>query len=285
MMTSPARFLFEQDFNAPVVIEDVPEPPQIPMIEVADHEKRLEAAMEKARQEGYQVGLEAGRNEAAVKAAETQAAQTKRTADEARRLATAAQSALAAFDADRVHVEKCALELAYHAAKKLADTALKAQPEGEIIALLEKCLAPLRQAPHLVLRLEPTICETLTPQLQAIAQQKGFEGRLMILPEPDVKPGDCRVEWADGGIARDRREMEAEIEAHISAYAAAHLGLEVDLKPHPLQLDEPTPTDAAPDTPALAQDEDAVPSDPSSASDEALFKGDDVMDPSHDEAE
>lgn len=278
-MTSPARFLFEQDFSTPVLVEEVPQAPEIPMIELAEHEKRVEAAKEAARQEGYQVGLEAARHEAEVKAAEMQAAQTKRTADEARRLATAAQSALAAFDADRFRLEKLALELAYHAAKQLAETTLTAQPEAEIIALLEKCLAPLRLAPHLVLRLEPGICETLEPQLQSIAQEKGFEGRLMILPEPDVRPGDCRVEWADGGISRDRSKMEADIEAHIRAYAATNLGLEVDLNPHSpepvghmIDAEEPAvmPSVASAETGASKpEDDDFVHPDPSPASADA----------------
>lgn len=228
-MTSPARFLFEHDFAAPVVVE--PEEPQIPMIEVEEHEKLLAAAIEAAREEGYQSGFEAGKGDVEAKAAQAQASQAKRTAEEAKRLALAAQSALAAFDADHVRVEKLALELAYQSAKRLAENLIGQRPEVEILALVEACLSPLREAPHLVMRLNPAICETLEPQLKKMAHEKGFEGRLMILAEPEVLPGDCRVEWADGGISRNRAEMEAEIESHIRTYAEANLGVALDLEP------------------------------------------------------
>ncbi len=41
---------------------------------------------------------------------------------------------------------------------------------------------------------------------------RGFEGRLVILAEPEIALGDCRVEWADGGVIRDRAAIEAAID-------------------------------------------------------------------------
>jgi hypothetical protein len=38
--------------------------------------------------------------------------------------------------------------------------------------------------------------------------EKGFEGRLVILGEPEIVRGDCHIEWADGGILRDRKALE-----------------------------------------------------------------------------
>ncbi len=40
-----------------------------------------------------------------------------------------------------------------------------------------------------------------------IAHAHGFDGRLVVLAEPDIAAGDCRIEWADGGVvARPRRD-------------------------------------------------------------------------------
>ena len=39
----------------------------------------------------------------------------------------------------------------------------------------------------------------------------GFDGRLVVLAEPGIALGDCRIEWADGGLARDRAATEAAI--------------------------------------------------------------------------
>ena len=47
-------------------------------------------------------------------------------------------------------------------------------------------------------------------RLDAMTRARGFEGRLVVIAEPDVAIGDCRIEWADGGLARDRAETEAD---------------------------------------------------------------------------
>jgi len=49
----------------------------------------------------------------------------------------------------------------------------------------------------------------------------GFEGRLILLAEPGMAPGDCRIEWADGGLVRDRAATEAAIGEAVSRYLAA----------------------------------------------------------------
>ena len=42
----------------------------------------------------------------------------------------------------------------------------------------------------------------------------------MILAEPDIEGGDCRIEWADGGVASDRASTEAKFEELIGRYLA-----------------------------------------------------------------
>jgi flagellar assembly protein FliH len=49
---------------------------------------------------------------------------------------------------------------------------------------------------------------------------RGFEGRLVVLAEPDIGFGDCRVEWADGGLNRDRARIEAAIAEAVTNYLA-----------------------------------------------------------------
>ena len=34
-------------------------------------------------------------------------------------------------------------------------------------------------------------------------QTSGFAGRLVVMGDPEIVPGDARIEWADGGIVRD----------------------------------------------------------------------------------
>ena len=39
----------------------------------------------------------------------------------------------------------------------------------------------------------------------------------MVLAEPDIAPGDCRIEWADGGISRDSAATEHAIDEAVAA--------------------------------------------------------------------
>jgi flagellar assembly protein FliH len=45
----------------------------------------------------------------------------------------------------------------------------------------------------------------------------------VVLAESDIRLGDCRIEWADGGINRDRGVTEAAIDEAVSRYARARL--------------------------------------------------------------
>ncbi len=41
-----------------------------------------------------------------------------------------------------------------------------------------------------------------------------------MLGEADVAPGDCRIEWADGGLVRDRAATEQAITEAVERYVA-----------------------------------------------------------------
>ena len=48
-----------------------------------------------------------------------------------------------------------------------------------------------------------------------------------MLAEPGMALGDCRIEWADGGLARDRAATEAAIDEAVGRYVAARRGAAV----------------------------------------------------------
>ncbi len=216
-MAAPARFLFDLDFSRP-------EPPPAPVeqarprIDLDQHLAEMVALEERVRaeafEEGRQEGFVAGRTDAEARAAE-------RLADEAAALADAARALLGALDADRLAIERAAVELALAAARRLAGTLVEREPLAEIRALLADCLGPLRKAPHLVVRLAATDADALKPHVDRIARETGFEGRIVILGEDEVRRGDCRIEWADGGILRDTSHLDGEIDAAIERWFQA----------------------------------------------------------------
>lgn len=214
-MASPARFLFDVDFAAPPPpakpVEVVPEKPKV---DLDYHMAEVAAAEERARREGEEAGYGEGRRAAEVRAAE-------RLADEASMLVASTRSLLASLEADRLAIEKQAVALALEAARKLAGGLVDREPSAAILALLADCLGPLRKAPHLVLRLAPDHADPIRAEVDRIARETGFEGRIVILGEPDLARGDCRIEWADGGIVRDGRDLGREIDAAVARYFEA----------------------------------------------------------------
>ena len=61
-------------------------------------------------------------------------------------------------------------------------------------------------------------------RLEDIARARGFEGRLVVMSEGDIAAGDCRIEWADGGLKRDRAMTEAAIAEAVGRYITARRG-------------------------------------------------------------
>jgi flagellar assembly protein FliH len=213
-MATLSRFRFDTDFAAPPPPPPAPPAPETPRIDVAEHEIRLAVAVAAARAEGEASGFAAGRAAAEARAAE-------RIAEEAGRLSATARAILAVLDADRLRIEREALDVAVLAARKLAGTLIEREPLGEITALLRECLRPLARTPHLTVRLRPQDAERLEPELERLARETGFAGRLVLVADADCALGDCAIEWVDGGVVRERGAIEADITAAVERYLAA----------------------------------------------------------------
>jgi flagellar assembly protein FliH len=200
-MSAPVKFLFEDDFAAGSAGPGVKR-----TITAAAHE----AALARAEAEAYRSGLAAAeaKNEGRMAAACERIAQA---------IATMAQG-LAAIEA---RLEAESVEVALTVARKLAPELIAAEPMGEIAALAGSCFHQLIAAPHVVVRIAEPIYESARTRLEQIVQLHGFTGRLVVLAEPGMALGDCRIEWADGGLSRDRAATEAVICEAVERYVAA----------------------------------------------------------------
>jgi flagellar assembly protein FliH len=67
-------------------------------------------------------------------------------------------------------------------------------------------------------RVNDALHETARTRLEEIASARGFEGRLVVIAEPEIAVGDCRIEWADGGIVRDHNKTDDVISKAIGRY-------------------------------------------------------------------
>jgi flagellar assembly protein FliH len=72
-----------------------------------------------------------------------------------------------------------------------------------------------------VVRINASLYETARERIERLAKQSGFAGRLVILAEPEIETGDCRIEWADGGVVLERAAIEAKISELVGRYMAS----------------------------------------------------------------
>ncbi|SDG53843.1 FliH/SctL family protein [Pelagibacterium luteolum] len=177
-------------------------------------ESEFEALIAAARQNGYQQGLRAGQQ-----TVEAQSAKTLATA--ADKLAAQVAEALADIETYEQRHLADSVDLAASVGRKLAAHLIARQPQTELAALVSECMASLEKAPHLVIRCHPDLCDAMRAAAEERMKVSGFSGRLVVLGDPDIKLGDGRIEWADGGLVRDINAISSEINARVSAYLAA----------------------------------------------------------------
>jgi len=204
-MSAAKKFLFDVDFA-----RDNGGEPAGPAITLAEHALKLAAAEAAAHERGFA----AAQTDAAVESG-------RRMADALERIATGLTMANDGLHAIETRLECEAVEVAVAVARKLAPALIAREPFAEISALAGDCFRQLIAAPHVAVRVNDALYATAKEKLDDIVRAKSFEGRLVVLAEPDIAVGDCRIEWADGGITRDTAATEAAISAAVESYISA----------------------------------------------------------------
>jgi flagellar assembly protein FliH len=176
------------------------------MIAPAAHE----AALAEARAQAYGDGVAAAVAEAEARAAVA-----------LERIAAGLEQLAGKLAGIEARLEAEAVEVAVAVARKLAPELIAREPFAEIAALARGCFAHLVAAPHVVVRVSDALHAQAREQLKHTARSNGFDGRLVVMAEPDIAPGDCRIEWADGGMVRERAATEAAVAEAVNRYAAA----------------------------------------------------------------
>ncbi|MEZ5788072.1 MAG: FliH/SctL family protein [Xanthobacteraceae bacterium] len=202
-MTAPAKFMFDLDFTTPA------RPSQAAVVPLAVHE----AALAEAEARGRQAGLVAAEAQERTRAERQRAAAFDRISAALTRLA----GELPAL-AGRLETES--VDVAIAVARQLAPALIAREPLAEVSALVAACLRELTAAPHVVIRLNEALYPTARERLAELARACGFDGRLVVLGEADIAPGDCQIEWADGGVIRERAAIEAAIAETVERYFA-----------------------------------------------------------------
>jgi flagellar assembly protein FliH len=202
-MAAPAKFLFDMDFSAPDKTRERPATPSEIAQKIASAEARA-----------YRDGYEAGQREA-------RAESDRRSALALEEIGIGIQGIASRFSGIETRMETEAVDVAVAVARKLCGALVSGEPLAEITGLVRDCFSHLVSTPHLVLRINDSLYDAARERIERLAKQSGFEGRLVILAEPEIETGDCRIEWADGGVVRERAAIDAKINELVGRYIAS----------------------------------------------------------------
>ncbi|MFL6813914.1 MAG: FliH/SctL family protein [Bradyrhizobium sp.] len=208
-MASPAKFLFDMDFSAPDRGRERPATAS----EIAQKIASAEA-------HAYRDGYDAGQREAKTES-------DRRTALALEEIGIGIQAIKARFSGIETRMETEAVDVAVAVARKLCSELISGEPLDEITALVSDCFSHLVSTPHLVVRINDSLYEPARDRIERLAKQSGFAGRLVILAEPEIQSGDCKIEWADGGVVLERAAIEAKIDELVGRYMASRHQAEI----------------------------------------------------------
>ena len=200
MKASATKFLFDTDFAGG----------ERPTITMAEHDRRRADAESTA----YRKGFAAGEAQAQAQAEEHIVAALRLIGDAMERMSRG-------LDGVEARLETEAVAVAVAVSTKLAPALIAREPFVEIEALATDCFHHLVSAPHIIVRIPEASFDTAKAKLEEIARGRGFEGRLSVVADAGIAAGDCRIEWADGGVNRDRATAEAAIADAVERYIAA----------------------------------------------------------------
>ncbi|WP_448206584.1 FliH/SctL family protein [Azospirillum sp. sgz302134] len=86
----------------------------------------------------------------------------------------------------------------------------------EVEGMVRACLTDLIDEPRLVVRVADDTIDLVREHLDQVIGSRGFGATLMVVGDPALAPGSCRIEWAEGGVERDTARLLAEIERRIA---------------------------------------------------------------------
>jgi len=201
-MGTPTKYLFEHCFDhveqpRPVSRKPPPEPPV------------SRAEFEAGRGAAFAEGRKSGLAEAAHSAEE-------RTAAALAKLAADIPSLLALREQCTADIERRAIEAMRAIMRKAVPALCRKDPLAEIEAVIDACLHEAFEEPRIVLRVADALFEPVEHRLATLAQAAGYVGKLVLLADTSIAPGDVRVEWAEGGAERQVERLVSDIDAALS---------------------------------------------------------------------
>lgn len=235
MAQRPKKFLFERSFDDPgrlylpgerrraeaaaaaagdaaaalakKVLPEADLPPPEPEI---SPEEKLKAQLDAAREEGYVDGHTAALEEA----------ETTREHYVADALSLISKGLDKLADQQRAaygEMSQEAMRMVYAIVAKLLPPVAHHHASETIGEFVREVLPLATSEPRLVVRVHSMIVEDLEQRLHDIMSRSGFRGSFAVVPDYELQPGDCRIDWDGGGADRDEARIWRDIRAALAS--------------------------------------------------------------------
>lgn len=265
-MTAVKKFLFDTSFDVVDTQNDAGHENgngnghdldlSMPEVEEVIEPTFSEAEMAAAREEGFAAGKAAALQEAA-------GSFEQQLLNAIGALARQLSSVIQGQEQNNVQTSKDAVTVATTLVHKLFPSLNDKMLIEELETMVRDTVSGLMDEPNLIFRLSSDFHGPIEERLRAVADNAGYDGRVKIIADDALAPGDCRIEWGNGGVERSVEQ----IWAHIDRVIESNLG-------QPSRLPDPAPesraeppsdgprADAAPSPEAAAPTAETVPETP-----------------------
>jgi flagellar assembly protein FliH len=193
------KFMFDRSFDDVAIAQRAIERKPVLM-----KPEQIDAMKKESHDSGFTAGQKAGNEE--------------QLAHVAAIMATVAKN----VDALMKNLDALSHEQAVHTRQLVMAIAKKIMPEftarnglQEIEVLIDKAVHDMAREPRLVVRVNEAQLDAVNEKIQTITTQRAYSGQVIVLADAGVAAGDCRIEWADGGIERNTQATWDAIETTV----------------------------------------------------------------------
>ncbi|MGK2286778.1 FliH/SctL family protein [Pedomonas sp. V897] len=176
----------------------------------AQFREELNAARTAAHAQGYEEGYAQAKQE--LEAATLACLQT-----------LASRIGAVVADVERVKRELVAeaAGLIVPMAEAMAGLEIQRRPHELLDRFVQQVFEEHSLEPRLVIRVADSQLDAVKSRIESLAATYGFQGRLIFLAEATLQPGDCLIEWPDGGIEVRAEHRLAQVREKAEAFIAA----------------------------------------------------------------
>lgn len=158
---------------------------------------------------------------------ETRQAQEEATLKCLEKIITLCEKLILAEDRRQIEQLMETVRLTARVTHKLLPQFAEKYSMDEIERVITQAIDARRDEPRIAITVPTMHLDTLKDQIDGMAVEKGYAGKLILIADDHMSPSDVRVEWADGGAERMYERLYAQIETE---FAKAIAGMQETLK-------------------------------------------------------